>query len=165
MALGFPVSDLTRTSPRTPWAAPNTPMRIRRPGARKLGSGGGFGGFRGGGAGRGGALLRLLPRLRPGRVVARLALHEAEAVEEAQHAVGGLGALAEPAFRLLLIEGEARGVVVRLQGIVGPDPLDEPAVARHARVGDDDAVEGALFGARAREADFQGHIYSSFPSS
>jgi hypothetical protein len=51
-----------------------------------------------------------------------------------------------------------RRVLLRLEGIEGADLFDEAAVARHARVGDDDAVERALLGAGARETDFQGHF-------
>jgi len=34
-----------------------------------------------------------------------------------------------------------------------PEPFDEAAVARKARVGDDDVIDRALLGARARKAD------------
>src|SRR6185312_7447797 len=140
MAPGAPVSDLTRTSPRTPWAAPNTPMRIRRSGARKAASGGGrFGGLGGGSLGGRGALLRLLARLGLFRVQARLALGEAEAVEQAQHAIGRLRALGEPGLGLLLVEREAACVVLGLH-----------------------RIERALLRARAGEPDFQGHFRSSF---
>src|SRR6185437_2960172 len=163
MAPGSPVSDLTRTSPRTPWAAPNTPMRIRRSGARKVASGGGrFGGLGGGSLGGRGALLRLLARLGLFRVQARFALGEAEAVEQAQHAIGRLRALGEPGLGLLLVEREAACVVLGLHRIERADLLDEAAIARRAGVGDDDAIERALLRARAGEPDFQGHFRSSF---
>src|SRR5579872_3429096 len=163
MAAGSAVSDLTRTSPRTPCGAPNTPIRIRRSGARNLRqreSGCGRFGCLGGGRRRGGALLRLLARLGLLWVQTLLALGEAKAVEQAQHAVGRLRALGEPGLGFLLIEHEAARVVLRLQGVERADLFDEAAVARRAGVGDDDAIEGALLRAAAGEADFEGHAGS-----
>ena len=59
-----------------------------------------------------------------------LALHQAGGVEEAQDAVGRLGALGEPGCDLLVVEGDAGGIVLRLHRVVGADLLDEAAVAR-----------------------------------
>jgi len=87
----------------------------------------------------------------------RLALGDAEAVEQPQHAIGRLRALGEPSLGLLDVDHQAGRVVLGLQRIEGADPLDEAAVARHARVGDDDAIERPLLGAAAGETDFQGH--------
>ncbi len=37
-------------------------------------------------------------------------------------------------------------------GVVEADALDEAAIARHARIGDDDVVEGAVLGSAAGHA-------------
>jgi hypothetical protein len=37
--------------------------------------------------------------------------------------------------------------------VIGPDALDKAAVARTARIGDDDTVIGSFFGPAAGEAD------------
>ena len=108
------------------------------------------------------ALLRLLAGLRLLRVVARRALGKAGGIEEAQHAVGRLGAVLHPMLDALGLEHDALRVVLRQDRIPGADDLDEAAVAREARVGDDDAIERALLGAGAGETDFQGHRFSSF---
>src|SRR5580704_6224653 len=153
MAPGSPVSDLTRISPRTPCGAPNTPIRMRRSGARKLLVRSGCWSRRGlfccGRSSRG-ALLRLLLRLRLLRVVVRFALGEAEAVEQTQHAIGRLRALGEPRLGLLLIEHDAARVILGFQGIEGADLFDKPAIARHTRVRHHNAIESALLCAAAR---------------
>src|SRR5919107_1949373 len=66
-----------------------------------------FAGGRRGGPGVG-ALLGLLARNGLLRVVARAALHEAGIVEEAQDAVGRLGALGEPGLDLVGFENQDR---------------------------------------------------------
>src|ERR1700722_4128241 len=111
-------------------------------------------GFFGCGRSSGGALLRLLLRQRLLRIVVRFALGEAKAVEQAQPAFGRLRAFGEPCLGLLLIEHDAAGVVLGLQRIEGADLFDKATVARHARVGDHNAIEGALLCAAAGEADF-----------
>src|SRR4051794_13274842 len=78
--------------------------------------------------------------------------------------VGRLRAFRHPGLRLLRIEHEAVGGIPSLQRIERAETLDEAAVARHARVGDDDAVEWTLFGAAAGESDFEGHWFVSFQS-
>src|SRR5690606_14518488 len=119
---------------------------------------------RGGGGSRFFRLLAaFLARDRLLRVVARRALQEALLVEEAGHAVGRRRALREPRLGLLHVEHDALGALGQ-QRVVGADLLDEAAVARRARVGDDDAVERALLGARAGHADLQGHAISPFSS-
>ena len=74
-------------------------------------------------------------------VVARLALHEAGGVEEAQHAVGRLRALGEPGLDLLEVERE-RGLLSF--GIIG-SKVPTRSMKRPSRgergVGDDDAVD------------------------
>src|SRR5271165_4502550 len=133
-------------------------MRMRRSGARirppiPPSGRGRLGGL---GRGRGGccALLSLLLWLGFYRVYARLALCEAETVEQAQHTIGRLRALGEPGLGFLLVEHEAARVVLGLQRIERADPFYETAVTRHARVGHDNAIERALLCAAARQADF-----------
>src|SRR5262245_9085872 len=89
-----------------PWAAPMRPMSRRLPGAsvaKGLLGGRGFGRSFGGrsSVGRGlglrlGALGRLLARQGLLGIVSRIALEQASGIEEAQHAIGRLGADAQP---------------------------------------------------------------------
>jgi hypothetical protein len=60
--------------------------------------------------------------------------------------------------RALGVEHDALLVVLGEQRIIGADLLDEAAVARRARIGDDDTVIGTLLGATARQADRYGHV-------
>jgi hypothetical protein len=53
----------------------------------------------------------------------------------------------------VLVELDALGMVLGHHGIVGADLLDKAAVARAARIGHDDAVEGPLLCAAARQSD------------
>jgi hypothetical protein len=53
----------------------------------------------------------------------------------------------------LVHQRDALGMFARQQRIVGPELLDEAAVARAARVGDDDVEERPLLGAVAGHAD------------
>src|SRR4029079_3079126 len=105
----------------------------------------------------GSALLGLLAGHRLLRVVAGGTLQEAGGVEEAQDAVGRLGALGEPGLDLLVVENDAGGIVLGLHRVVGADLLDEAAVARGARIGNDDAVIGTLLRTTTGETDLQGH--------
>src|SRR5258708_10771410 len=57
----------------------------------------------------------------------------------------------------LLLEDEAADMVLAQHRVIGADLLDEAAVARAARVGDDDRVEGALLGAAACQSDLESH--------
>ena len=82
---------------------------------------------------------------------------KAGSVEEAQDAVGRLGALLQPGGDLLVVEHHAGRIVLGLHRVVDADLVDEAAVAGGAGVGDDDAVVGALLGAAAGEADLEGH--------
>src|SRR3954453_3131509 len=97
--------------------------------------------------------LALLARHGLFRVVARSALDHAGGIQEAGHAVRRLRALGEPGLDLVHVELEARLVVLRQQRIEMTETLDEAAVARKARVGDDDMIDRTLLGAGAREAD------------
>src|SRR4030088_3323891 len=104
----------------------------------------------GGGFGVG---LALLARQGLFRIVARGALGDTGGIEETRHTVGRLRALGEPALDLVHIELQPRFVVLRQQRIEMTEPLDETAVARKPRVGDDDMIDRTLLGARACKAD------------
>ena len=104
----------------------------------------------GGGFGVG---LALLARHGLFRIVARGALDDAGGIEEARHAVRRLRALGEPGLDLVHVELQPRLVVLRQQRIEMAETLDEAAVARKARVGDDDVIDRTLLGACASEAD------------
>src|SRR6266545_4750427 len=68
--------------------------------------------------------------------------------------LGRLRALGEPVPRLVGVDLDAGGVVVR---VVDTDVLDEPPVAGAVRVGDDHAVVGRLLHAHAHQADLDCH--------
>src|SRR5204862_6601742 len=75
-------------------------------------------------------------------------------LEQARDRLGGLRALAEPVLHLRLVELDRRGLGLR---VVTTDDLEEPAVARRARVGGDDAVDRVLLGAHPREPELDCH--------
>ena len=105
-----------------------------------------------------GPLLRLgLGQMLLGLVAALRCLGQAELRQKQRHAVRRLGALAQPILDALDIELHPLGAVMGQHGIVDPHLLDEAAVARHARFGDDDAVVGALLGPAAGQANLQRH--------
>ena len=110
----------------------------------------------------GGALLRLLLRLGLLRIVPLERLEHARIGEEAMHAVRRGGALRNPSLRLVEIELDAVGVILGQQRIVEADLLDEAAVARKARIRDDDRIMRPLLGAAPRQSDFQSHVLGSF---
>src|SRR6185436_20927163 len=80
-----------------------------------------------------GALLRLLLRLRLLGIVVLDVLEHARIREEAVDAIGRGRALGEPRLRLVEIELEPVGMILRQQRIVITDSIDEAAVARAAR--------------------------------
>src|SRR4029450_288425 len=80
----------------------------------------------------------------------REALPDADLGHQHPDGVGRLRAAPEPMQRTLLVDLDHRGVVHRL---IPADVLDEPAVARAPLGGDDDPVEGALFGPRPLQPD------------
>src|SRR5437899_1228862 len=100
-----------------------------------------------------GLRFTLLARYGLFRIVARGALGHAGGVEEARHPVRGLRTLGEPGLDPIHVELQPRLVVLRQQRIEMSEPFDEAAVAWKARIGDDDMIDRALFGACAREAD------------
>src|SRR5579872_4696452 len=117
-------------------------------------AGGGAGGF----GGLLGALLRLRLRrgfLRP--LVMRRLLDQPGIAEEAGHPLARLGADAQPMLDALFLQGHALGMAALQHRIVGAELLDEAAVARAARIGDDDRIERPLLGPAAGEPDFQRH--------
>ena len=131
-----------------------TPLVRREP----FGSLGGA--FRG--RGGGGAFLRLLLRLGLVRIVVDALLGDAGIGQPLVDAVRGNGALGDPGLGLFQVQLDAVGMVRGQQRVVETDLLDEAAVARAARVGDDDIVVRTLLGAAAGETNTQSHF--SFPS-
>src|SRR5207253_1763098 len=117
--------------------------RSTRPGSsqKALRLGGGFG-----------LRLALLARHGLFRVAACSALGDTGGIEEAHHAIRRLRALGEPGLHLVHVELEAGFIVLRQQRIEMAETLDEAAVARKARVGDDDVIDRTLLGACASEA-------------
>src|SRR6202012_5365042 len=100
------------------------------------------------------ALLRLgLGLALLGLLAALARLHQLGLGQELGDPVRRLGADLEPMRNALLLERDARGVLARQQWIVGPELLDEAAVARAARIGNHDVEERALLGAVAGHAD------------
>ena len=104
-----------------------------------------------------GAILGLLAGLALLEVGAFLLLDGTGGFEEARDAVGRLGALVEPVLHAVQVHLDAVFVVLGQQRVIGAQLFDIAAVAWHAAVGGDDAVERALLGATAREADFHSH--------
>src|SRR5262245_14657054 len=100
-------------------------------------------GFRSGGSGL--LLCRLAARL-----------------DQLGHGVRRARAHRQPVGEARLVEADLhrRGV-----GVVDADVLDEATVARRARVGRDDAVEGALLASLAGEPEVHGHWFSLPPNA
>ena len=84
----------------------------------------------------------------------RLALQDANAVEEPRDAIGRLGALGDPGFRLLGVEHDPAVRILRLQRIERAKTFNEPSIARHPGIGDNDPVERPFLGAAARQTNF-----------
>src|SRR4029079_1157800 len=124
------VKVLTLTQPFTPNGPRMRPTttRVVSPGREPALRGCLLGGF---GRGAGGLLLATLDQL--------------------LHRVGGLRALRHPVGDAIEREAILRLVLGRL-GIVETDALDEAPVARHARIGNDDVVERAVFGSATRHS-------------
>ena len=59
-------------------------------------------------------------------------------------------------------QGEALGVVLGEERIEGPDLLDETAITRSGRFGDDDAIVRTLLGAATGQSDLQRHVVFQF---
>ena len=81
------------------------------------------------------------------RIVARRPLTNAGSIEEAQHAVGGLRANAQPVVDPVAVELHALGRILRQQRVIGPDLLDKAAITRVAAVRHNNPVIGPLLGA------------------
>src|SRR5207253_2696222 len=73
-------------------------------------------------------------------------------LDELLHGIGGLRALLHPVLHAVERQAIARLVLGGL-GVVEADALDEAPVAGHPRVGDDDAIEGAVPGTASRHPD------------
>src|SRR6185312_5212191 len=82
-------------------------------------------------------------------------------LDELLHGVRRLRAPADP-MRDAVERDAVFGLVLGGLGIVEADALDEAPVARHARVGDDDVVEGAVLGSAAGHAN-DDHFRSPAP--
>src|SRR5436189_541035 len=108
-----------------------------------------------------GALLGLLARQTLVRVILGGALLDAGGMEEAEHAIARLGADAEPMPDAVGVELHALFAVLGQQRIVAADALDELAVARIARIGDDDLVIRPLLRAAPGKPDCNCHF--TFP--
>src|SRR5687767_14453163 len=93
---------------------------------------------------------------RASRFVARL--QDAGAAKQRANGVGRLRADIEPVVRALGLHGER---VLRLPGRILADDLDELAVARALRVGDDDAVHRGFLPPNAAETNLDGHGWCS----
>src|SRR5512142_2291780 len=93
-----------------------------------------------------------------GRLAGRFGL---ATLDDLPHGVRRLRAATDPV--LDAVERDAvLGLVLGGLGIVEADALDEAPVAWHARVGDDDVVEGAVLGSAAGHAN-DDHLCVSFP--
>src|SRR5579859_1525016 len=165
MSSGSAVKLLMRTAPRMPWAPVITPIQ-RSFGLADMGSGlepQSSGVRRGVGLGSGllGALLGLRLRRRLGqRLGAGLLGDQVGVGQEALDTVRRRGADRQPMLQTLGLQHQALRMILLDHRVVGADPLDETAVARAARVGDDDAVERPLLGAAARQPDLEAHVRS-----
>ena len=89
-----------------------------------------------------------------------LTISDARAIEEASDTIGRLRADAQPVRGALGVELHALRVILGEQRVVAAEALDEAAIARAARVCDDDLVIGALFRTAARQANGGSHDYS-----
>src|SRR6266542_1380982 len=89
-----------------------------------------------------------------GRLLALGHLLDAGDRQQVDHRLGGLGPLGEPVARLVGVDLDPGGLHVR---VVDTDVLDEPPVARAARVGHHDAVVGRLLHSHAHQADLDCH--------
>src|SRR5690606_20023445 len=96
------------------------------------------------------------------RVVAGFALEEAGIIQEAGNAVRRQRANREPVLRTLEIKGHALGIVLRQQRVERADLFDEATIAGAARIGNHDAIEGALLRAATGEPDLQSHFVLPF---
>src|SRR5690348_4981198 len=82
------------------------------------------------------------------------ALEEAGFAEQRPNGVGRLRAVVEPVVHAIVLEIDR---LVTLPRRVLANDLDELAVARALRVGDDDTIHGLLLAARTTKADLNGH--------
>src|SRR5690606_32720017 len=80
--------------------------------------------------------------------------HQALPAEQVARRVGRLGALLEPVEDALVVEPHDGGLG---DGLVAPEVFDEPAVARAARFGGEEGVDGVLLAPHPAEAEFDGH--------
>src|SRR5262249_27943631 len=161
MSAGLAVKLLIRTAPRTPCAPATAPTHTRFSAALTANSprrprSGGAGRSAGGLCGllRAGLRLGLRRRFLWRFVVLRFG-GDARVAKEARDGVARQGAAPEPMLDAILFQRHALGMAAVEHRVVGAQLFDKAAVARAARVGDDDRIERPLFGAAASEPDFQ----------
>ncbi len=70
--------------------------------------------------------------------------------EQAAHGIGRLRALCQPLFGFVFVDFDGARFGAR---IVVSENFDEPAVARRARVGDDETIRRLFLGAHAAQSD------------
>ena len=108
----------------------------------------------------GGAFQSLLARLCLFRVGAGGTLGKTSLVEEAQDAVGRLGALGDPFLDAVGVQLDALIIVLGQHRVPRADLFQEAAVARGAGVGNDDLVVGTLLGTATGETNLEGHGFT-----
>jgi len=89
----------------------------------------------------------------PFRIVARGALGDTGGIEETRHAIRRLRTLGDQALVLSMSSFSRASLSFASSGFEMAEPFDEAAIARKARVGDDDVIDRTLLGACAGEAD------------
>src|SRR6185312_11611510 len=161
MSAGAAAKLLTRTCPRTPCAPIMAPISTRSGRAMSLCLSGVTLGSRrrrrrGRARRRGFALLRLFTRRRAFRRLADFRLRaQTRFAEEARDALARQGADAEPMLDPLGPELHPLGIVLLQHRVIGAELLDEAPVARASAVRHHDLIEGPLFGAGPRHANFK----------
>src|SRR5262249_34711520 len=104
-----------------------------------------------------GTLLRFLLGRALLRTIGLGELHEIALGEDTRQTLRRLSTMAEPMLHALGIEFDAIGTVFWQQRIVVADALDEATITGCGGLGHDDAIEGPLFRAAARQTNFQRH--------
>src|SRR6056297_1658209 len=109
-----------------------------------------------------GALLGFLARCAFFQVGALFLGDDASGFQHTADPVGRLRAMIHPVLNAFHVHFDAVFAVFRQKRVIGSQLFDKAAVARHTRVGRDNAVERALLAAAAGETNFHGHGGISF---